>query len=227
MVLACDKFIRSDVYGTEFGTENFDRFVIALADGMGGHKAGEVASSDALENLQFFLNDLPQGLSSCEFNEMMMSWLRSINQIIDSKGHANPSMADMGTTLVAVAYYNHKYYWMNCGDSRLYRLREGKLTQLSTDHSLSNIRGEKRHSNIITNCIGAGCRNSYMDMFEFTDEFLSGDTYMLCSDGLSDMVPDETIERLMNEGASANQLCEAAIAAGGFDNVSVCVFKVD
>ena len=227
MILVCDKFIRSDVYATEFDSENSDRFVIALADGMGGHNAGEVASSDVLANLQFFLNDLPARLSSGEFTEMIMEWLHSVNQIIDSKGHANPSMADMGTTLVAVVFYNNKYYWMNCGDSRLYRLRDGLLTQLSIDHSLNNVRGEKRHSNIITNCIGASCKNSYLDMFDFTDDFLSGDVYMLCSDGLSDMVPDQDIERMMNEDASANQLCEAAIAAGGYDNVSVCIFKVE
>ncbi len=227
MILAYDHFVRSDIYKTEFMTENHDRFVIALADGMGGHKAGEVASSDTLDNLQFFLSDLPSGLSSGEFNEMMDEWLQSINQIIDSKGHVNPEMAEMGTTLVGVVYYNNKYYWMNCGDSRLYRYRDGQLTQLTTDHSLSQARGEKKHSNIITNCIGAGCKNSYIDMFDFTDDFLSGDTYVLCSDGLNDMVPDEKISLLMAQGANANTLCEAAIEAGGYDNVSVCVFKVD
>ncbi|MBQ2209460.1 MAG: serine/threonine-protein phosphatase [Prevotella sp.] len=227
MVLAYDHFVRSDIYQTEFMTENHDRFVIALADGMGGHNAGEVASHDALSNLQYFLSDLPRGLSSGEFNEMMLEWLHSINQIIDSKGRVNPEMIDMGTTLVGVLFYNNKYYWMNCGDSRLYRFRDGKLTQLTTDHSLSNARGEKRHSNIITNCIGGGCKNSYMDMFDFTDDFLSGDTYILCSDGLNDMINDDTICSLVAEGANANGLCEAAIAAGGFDNVSVCVFKVE
>lgn len=227
MVLAYDKLLRSDVYRTEFMTENTDRFIIALADGMGGHKAGEVASSDTLTNLQFFLNDLPQKLSSGEFNEMMVEWLQSINQIISSKGHANPAMSDMGTTLVGVVYYNKKYYWINCGDSRLYRLRDGHLEQITSDHSLSNIRGEKKHSNIITNCIGGGCKNSYMDMFEFTDDFLTGDTYMLCSDGLNDMVSDDIIEAKMNAGANANQLCQVAIEAGGFDNVSVCIFNVE
>lgn len=226
MALANGKFIRSDAYATEFVTENTDRFVIALADGMGGHNAGEVASSDVLENLQFFVNDLPHGLSSCEFSEMMMEWLRSVNQIIDSKGRTNPEMSEMGTTLVGVVNYNNKYYWMNCGDSRLYRLRDGQLSQLSVDHSLNTIKGEKRHSHILTNCIGGGCRNSYMDMFEFTEDLQLGDVYMLCSDGLSDMVQDPVIERLMAEGATANQLCEAAIAAGGFDNVTVIVFKV-
>ena len=115
---------------------------------------------------------------------------------------------------------------MNCGDSRLYRFRQEKLTQLSTDHSLNNLKGEKRHSNIITNCIGGGCKSPYLDLYEFTEDFLSGDVYLLCSDGLSDMVPDESIERLMQANASANRLCEAAIEAGGYDNVSACVFSV-
>ena len=226
MVLAYDKFVRGEAYHTEIVTENVDRFIIALADGMGGHQAGEVASAETLANLHFFINDLPKGLSISEFNEMMVVWLDSINKIIASKGQVDPSKAEMGTTLVAVAYYGGRYYWMNCGDSRLYRLRDGKLTQMSTDHSLSAMKGEKRHSNVITNCIGAGCKNSYMDMYEFTDDFLPGDVYLLCSDGLNDMVSDEIIENLLVDGASANRLCEAAIEAGGYDNVSTCVFSV-
>lgn len=226
MVLAYDKFIRGEAYQTELMTENTDRFVIAVADGMGGHNAGEVASADTLTNLHYFINDLPKGLSAGEFNEMMMEWLSSVNQIITSKGHVNPDMAEMGTTLVGVVFYNGKYYWMNCGDSRLYRFRQGKLKQLSVDHSLNTLKGEKRHSNIITNCIGGGCKSPYLDFFEFTDDFLLGDTYLLCSDGLSDMVPDENMEQLLQENASANRLCEAAIEAGGYDNVSACVFSV-
>lgn len=226
MVFAYDKFVRSEAYQTEFMTENVDRFVIALADGMGGHLAGEVASADTLENLRFFVSDMPKGLSVSEVNKAMEVWLESIHKIITSKGHADPSMEGMGTTLVAVIYYEGKYFWINCGDSRLYRLRDGKLAQLTTDHSLNTLRGEKRHSNIITNCIGAGCKHTYMDMVEFTDDFRQGDVYMVCSDGLSDMVSDDVIEQMMINGVSANRLCEAAIERGGFDNVSVCVFSV-
>lgn len=226
MVFAYDKFVRSEAYQTEFMTENVDRFVIALADGMGGHLAGEVASADTLENLRFFVSDMPKGLSVSEVNKTMEVWLDSIHKIITSKGHADPSMEGMGTTLVAVIYYEGKYFWINCGDSRLYRLRDGKLAQLTTDHSLNTLRGEKRHSNIITNCIGAGCKHTYMDMVEFTDDFRHGDVYMVCSDGLSDMVSDDVIEQMMINGVSANRLCEAAMERGGFDNVSVCVFSV-
>ena len=228
MVLAYDQFIRSDAYQTEFMTENADRFVIALADGMGGHQAGEVASEETLSNLKFFIDDLPRGLASGEFHEMMLEWLKSINQIINSRGLVDQSKLEMGTTLVGVLYYSQRYYWMNCGDSRLYRLRDGKLVQISTDHSLSRVvDGQQKHSNVITNCIGAGIRNSYLDFFDFTDDILEGDTYMICSDGLNDMVPDNIIEQLLNEGCTANHLCEAAIDRGGYDNVSTCVFHVE
>lgn len=227
MVFAYDKFIRSDVYRTEFMTENLDRFVIALADGMGGHNAGEVASSDVLHNLQFFVSDLPRNLASREFTDLMEEWLQSVHKIIESKGRTNPEMASMGTTLVALLNYNQKYYWMNCGDSRLYRVRDGQLIQLTVDHSLNTKQSVQRHSNIITNCIGGGCAHSYIDLQDISDDFLPGDTYMLCSDGLNDMVPDAEIERLLVGGATANELCESAIAAGGYDNVSVCVFRID
>jgi protein phosphatase len=133
----------------------------------------------------------------------------------------------MGTTLVALLYYGNRYFWLNCGDSRLYRLRDANLEQLTTDHSLINENGEKKHSNIITNCIGAGCEDTFIDMIEFTDEFQVGDTYVLCSDGLNDMVPDEIIREMLLNGATANTLCEEAISAGGFDNVSVCVLRVE
>jgi protein phosphatase len=226
MVLAYDKQVRSEAYCTEFESENTDRFVIAVADGMGGHNAGEVASETALSNLKFFLSDMPKGLSSNEFNELMVEWLRSINQTINARGKVNPSLAEMGTTLVAIVYYNGHVFSLNCGDSRLYRFRNGKLTQMTTDHSLNNMTGQKKHSNIITNCIGAGCKNSYMDLLEFTEDFKVGDVYLLCSDGLNDMVDDEDIERLLNDGSSANRLCEEAIANGGFDNVSACVITV-
>ena len=227
MVLAYDKLLRSDVYKTEFMTENTDRFIIALADGMGGHNAGEVASEETLSNLKYFIHDLPRGLAPGEMNEMMVEWLNSINKIINSRGLMDTSKLDMGTTLVGVLYYGERYYWLNCGDSRLYRLRDGQLTQLTEDHSLTKNDGSQRHSNIITNCIGAGFKDSYLDFYEFTNDVLPGDTYLLCSDGLNDMITDLEIQALMVANKTANQLCEAAIEAGGFDNVSTCVFHID
>lgn len=122
MILANDRFIRSDIFQTEFVTENSDRFVVAVADGMGGHNAGEVASELALTNLKYYINDLPRGMTSAEFEEAIIHWLQSANNTINSRGQANKEQANMGTTLVGILYYQEKYYSMNCGDSRLYRL---------------------------------------------------------------------------------------------------------
>lgn len=226
MILVSGKMVRSDSYCTLVSTEGTDRFVIALADGMGGHNAGEIASEDALSNLQFFLGDLPAGLSFEQLQKMLVEWLGSINQTIASKGRVNPNLAEMGTTLVGVIYYNGYFCNVNCGDSRLYRFRDSCLTQLTKDHSLNNLMGEKKHSSVITNCIGAGCKSSYFDMLDLTADILPGDVYLLCSDGLNDMVPDEKIEQLLADGADADRLCEAAIEAGGYDNVSVCIMNV-
>ena len=155
-----------------------------------------------------------------------MGWLESINNYVASKGRADEQFKGMGTTLVGFTYYNHDFYSMNCGDSRLYRFRNHQLVQLSTDHSLSNmVVGEKR-KNIITNCIGGGCISSYIDMVQMTDDVISGDTYILCSDGLTDMLSDEEISILMEQQVDADTLCDAAIEAGGLDNVSCCVITV-
>ena len=226
MILVGSSFIRNDAFKTTIELRPEKRVMLAVADGMGGHNSGEVASSDALHNLHFFFNDIPTGLSAGEFNEMMVVWLDSINAIVDSKGRVDERFKGMGTTLVGIACYGGNFFSMNCGDSRLYRLRNGVLQQLTTDHSLNNMLGSTKHSSIITNCIGGGCKNSYIDIVRMTDDILPSDIYLLCSDGLSDMLTDQQIEILLKSGGDADALCQAAIEAGGYDNVSTCVIEV-
>jgi len=226
MILVDTQFIRDDSYRKKTVLDHDNRLIVAVADGMGGHNRGDIASSDVLHNLQYFFFDIPSSLSAGDFNEAMVGWLDSINNYVASKGRADEQFKGMGTTLVGFTYYNHDFYSMNCGDSRLYRFRNHQLVQLTTDHSLSNmVVGEKR-KNIITNCIGGGCVSSYIDMVQMTDDVFPGDIFILCSDGLTDMVPDEAISILLEQEADADALCDAAIEAGGIDNVSCCVIKV-
>ena len=226
MILVGDRFLRDVSMTDAIDLTGRDRYLLALADGMGGHCSGDVASSDVLYNLHYFFNDMPSHLSVSDFNEAIFEWLESINNIIDSKGHSEPRYRDMGTTLVAFAYYGSEFYWMNCGDSRVYRYHDGQLRQLSTDHSLNNLMGSSEHTNIITNCIGGGCKMSYIDMVTCTPDVQSGDIFLLCSDGLTDMVDDILIQTLLAGGADASALCAAANAAGGYDNVSVCIIRI-
>jgi protein phosphatase len=226
MILVDNHFVRDDDYKTLVTLNHDDRYIIAIADGMGGHNRGDVASSDALHNLQYYYHDIPLGLTASDFNEAIVGWLESINNFVASKGRADEQFKGMGTTLVGVAYYAGDFYSLNCGDSRLYRFREGELTQMTTDHSLNTMLGTAKHSSVITNCIGGGCGNSYIDIVRLTDDIRSGDIYMLCSDGLTDMVHDSLISRMLAVGANADQLCEAAIEKGGLDNVSACVITI-
>jgi protein phosphatase len=157
---------------------------------------------------------------------MIVEWLGSINAIIDSKGRVDEKYKGMGTTLVALAYYEGHFYSMNCGDSRLYRFCDGRLTQLTTDHTFKDVLDTGKRTSVITNCIGGGTRNSYVDMVQMTKDVQPGDIYLLCSDGLTDMLSDQEIETMLKAGADADMLCQAAIQAGGFDNVSVCTIEV-
>ena len=226
MILVDNKFIRNDKHWTMADTSESDRYLMALADGMGGHNSGEVASSEVLHNLQFFFSDLPTNLSVEDFNEVIFEWIGSINNIFESKGYTEKRYLGMGTTLVALAFYGNDVYWMNCGDSRIYMFHDSTLKQLSTDHTLKNLTGTNKHTNVITNCIGGGCKNSFIDIVQLTDNLTEGDIILLCSDGLTDMLTDRELLTLLENGADASKLCNAAELAGGFDNVSACVIKI-
>ena len=95
MILVGSSFVRNDNFSTKIELRPEKRILFAVADGMGGHNSGEVASSDALHNLHFFFNDIPAGLTAGEFNEMMVVWLESINNIIDSKGRVDDRFKGM------------------------------------------------------------------------------------------------------------------------------------
>ena len=226
MVLVDNRFIREDTYKTQIVLGREDRMMIAVADGMGGHNRGDIASNDTLRNLHYFFYDIPSCLNVNDFNEAMAGWLESINNYIASKGRADEQYKGMGTTLVGIAYYNNDFYSLNCGDSRLYRFRNHQLVQLTTDHSLSNLVGDEKRTNVITNCIGGGSKSSFIDMVTMTNDIMSDDVYLLCTDGLTDMLSDKAISELLEGRADANTLCSAAIEAGGIDNVSCCVISI-
>ena len=226
MLLLGEQMVRSGKTSQTVELAPGGRFLMALADGMGGHNCGEVASADTLNSLKFYYNDIPSGMDANAFNEAMCEWLKSINYTIDAKGRTKSECRGMGTTLVALACYEGAFYSLNCGDSRLYYMADGELRQLTIDHSLNNLLGQQKHSNIITNCIGGGCSCSYIDMDEHSALVKPGATFMLCSDGLSDMVSDQEIARLLGNGFGADALCQAAEDEGGRDNVSVIVARV-
>lgn len=205
-----------------------------VADGMGGHQAGDFASSYSvkkiLESISLSLQKNP--------HKIFADAIRYANRELIEKAKANPELKGMGTTVVLLTIIGEKAYVANVGDSRLY-LMEDTLTQITVDHSLVQemIRiGEltkesaRLHpdKNIITRAVGAG-RDINADYFEFT--LTEKSILLMCSDGLSNMVDDEQLAILLKSAKKpekiGKKLIEAANRNGGKDNIAVIVINVD
>lgn len=224
----CKKVRDADCYAS-LDVDN-SNVVVAVADGMGGYACGEVASEMVIDSFSYFVSDLPVGMDEMDFRDSLNEWVFNVTRRVEAASKSDPSMANMGTTLVALVGYGGNFYVVNCGDSRLYMMRDGVLTQLTSDHTPEG-NGEHAHrSHSVTNCIGGGCLYSYLDIENITDIIKADDVFLLCSDGLTDMVSDVAIASVlrMSEGVvNAASLVKAALEAGGGDNVSVCLVKYE
>jgi len=209
-----------------------------LADGMGGHNAGEVASQLAVETveqrlLQAMEEDAPA------YEEVLTDAVQQANTAVYERSMLIADCNGMGTTLVVACFDHDQAHIANVGDSRLYLYRDGELSQLTRDHSLvadlvakgfmsPQEARESPQKNIITRAVGLQAEVE-VDIYE--QGLHAGDLYLLCSDGLSDVVDDATIQGCLEENLSdidalSRQLVDMALQAGGPDNVSVIVVQL-
>lgn len=214
--------------------------VALLADGMGGLQAGEIASAEAVAAVHGFVSAVAE-IDELSLNEA----INTANARVFDLAEFGDDIAALGTTLVvwAVTSGTGRCVVANVGDSRAYQLRDGAFTQLTRDHSVVQqmidagaMSGDEArratNRNVITRAVGLE-REVVADIE--VHDCLSGDVFLLCSDGLSDMLTDATIEdMLVSAGlvdqasleAVADSLVEAANAAGGVDNISVILIVV-
>lgn len=207
-----------------------DRFYI-LADGMGGHLAGEVAAKEAALHFcdavdKYFRSKTPPSVSSARryIGETFISansWIRRL-----SKDH--PDLNGMGTTLCCLLLLENQAIIGHVGDSRIYRYRK-TLSLLTTDHSLEQEMPEKGRAvkHILTRALGISPAIE-PELFEAPSQ--SGDIYLLCSDGLHDALSDKQIESIFRRSPSiketALELIDAAKKGGGHDNITLLLVKV-
>ncbi|MBC7781485.1 MAG: Stp1/IreP family PP2C-type Ser/Thr phosphatase [Proteobacteria bacterium] len=220
-----------------------------LADGMGGYNAGEVASGIAVALIReevkkalleddTLARDEPGVTARAE--RILREQSTKANASIFQSAQKQPQYAGMGTTLVTALFSDNRVTVAHIGDSRLYRLRGDSFEQITRDHSLLQeqidsgmiSKEDARHSmnkNLVTRALGV---DPEVETEIHTYEVLPGDTYLLCSDGLSDMIPEaeihSTIETLKaNLQLAADQLVQTANDYGGRDNVSVVLVQVN
>ena len=206
--------------------KNARPFFVAVSDGMGGHSAGEVASKLVMHKSLEYVLDLASGLSGEQLKANISEFYTKLHEELLQEGVKAPENKGMGATLVGLLFYDGKIFLINIGDSRCYRLRGGILRQLSKDHSFAEYSGiQRKQSHILLNSIGGG-DSVFVDFREVT-EFLSTDDYvLLCSDGLTDMIPDEVMETFLHKSPGINRLLEEAKRAGGKDNISIVMIEI-
>lgn len=225
-------------------TSNEDSFVanpdtrlLLVADGMGGHAAGEIASQIAASTINDWVTSHRAGTD--DLGEMLRKGAQEANARVYEAQREDPTLAGMGSTLTAMLFQDHRYYIAHVGDSRAYRLRGGGLEQLTRDHSLvwhlyENGVLEKadltRHpqKNLITRSIGS---HPQVDIDIEEGEAQAGDVYLLCSDGLTDGISEDKLcQKLADPSRSPQEIAEdlvnAANEAGGPDNITVVLIRL-
>lgn len=224
--------------------------LLVVADGMGGANAGEVASAIAIETIQeeFATDKIKEALAEDTENvdkrvqEFMKAAVKQADLNILNHSKEDSSTIGMGTTIVMAWLLGKKAYICWCGDSRCYVLNKRKgLVQLSKDHSLvqelvdrGELSPELMHehpmSNVITRCLGETDKRAEPDSRVYN--LRDGDCIMLCSDGLCGLVSDEAISDTMeghleNPMECKNELISAALASGGYDNVTIALAMIE
>jgi PPM family protein phosphatase len=220
-----------------------DSACLVLADGMGGHRAGEVASRMATEAIFNELKSrVPEFGNAAGERSPRLTVERSIkraNKSVYAAAQANPAYHGMGTTVVAAVFYDNAIALGHLGDSRVYRLRDGALQILTRDDSLlldqvelgiiaAADASDSHNRSLVTRALGIG---ESVSPHLHEEAVLPGDIFLVCSDGLNDLVDDADIELILhsldsNPALAAQHLVQAAKDNGGYDNVSVILAKV-
>ncbi len=216
--------------------------VAVLADGMGGYNAGEIASGMATafikSELSRWLLEAGPVAQAKEIRRAMEICVDNANLAIFNSANANPAYAGMGTTLVLAVFRDGKLTVGHIGDSRCYRYRDRAIAQITKDHSLLQeqidagmITAEQAAVSPIKNLVTRALGVEQSVLLEVNElQIQAGDVYLMCSDGLSDMVDDEVIARIVAEGSGLSQMADDLVAAannnGGKDNISVVIVAV-
>ncbi len=220
-----------------FADANEYRGLFMVADGMGGHAAGEVASQMAVEVVSVDLEKL-KDLESADALEMVSLALRHANRSVFERSAAERDKMGMGSTASVLVLGDERFIIGHLGDSRIYLFRDGELRQITHDHSVVQEQidaglitrdAAKNHkqSNVITRCVGMGWDVEP----DITDgDVRQGDVFLLASDGLTGMVDDWRLQQLLGSRATPDRLVDAMIseanARGGVDNITVVVVRV-
>ncbi len=224
IILVDKKVIRDASYTTDIEVGS-DFVPFAVSDGLGGAEGGEIASELVITMFEEFVEGLSGDATTEQVIEQINSWAAVTNRLVLQRGEILGNHG-MGTTLTAMITSDESTVLLNSGDSRVYRFRDGILRRMTTDHSLRELTGDPdTPDNLMYNAFGS-TNYFFIDTFELSGFVFPDDVFLICSDGLSDFVKDDTIEEIMGGDKVVDNLLKSAYEAGGKDNVSIILIKI-
>lgn len=237
-----DSYLVVDQYCTHYNLQKFGMFFV-IADGMGGHAAGKIASKMACEEaVSAYYNDDVIFQNTMDDSELKVRRLEktlwSVHNKIINFAREHDELRGMGTTLSTLALTNDKTLIAHVGDSRIYRFRNHSCERMTVDHTECQVlidkgkiqpghEGNHCYRHIITQALGGN--NDLASVFTRVESVQRGDVFLLCTDGLHDLVTDNEIGKILVEHSllqtTSDELVQAAIRKGGHDNVTVIVIQ--
>jgi protein phosphatase len=221
-------------------------YAMFIADGMGGHSAGEIASKLAISTFVGLVLNVPDWILRLdeesyeqEIRERATERYGQVKEVMSDRAEADPALRDFGTTMTMALSLGQSLFIAHIGDSRAYLFRQRMLCQMTRDHTLAQALADAGHitheeiashrlRHVLLKSLGPQCEKAQPDVLQPVT-LADGDCLLLCTDGLTDMISDEKITEILGKGEAADKLCqelvEQALEAGGKDNVTVVVAR--
>jgi len=219
-----------------------DKGLAVLADGMGGHRSGEIASDLAVKTVtDYMLSHIDDAADDMQTLMSLGTAVELANQVILRESLQSPELRGMGTTIVVTCFRGDRLYYAHVGDSRIYLYQDGKLTPLTKDHSLVQLMVDQGRFESVDDAVKAGVGSNMLTRglgveeqveVDVSDRLIDRDAiYLLCSDGLTGMLSEQHIAEIISKNttdldAAVEVLIAESLHAGGFDNVTAVLLSV-
>ena len=228
MILVGNDLLRNAAKRYEFDFSTYDfPFIIAVADGLGGHKSGAVASEYVIKLMAKAVKELPPNLRPSIVKSYFTATSKTIHDCMLDEGNIDFSKKGMASTFSAVLFYNKRIFLIHVGDSRVYLYSSSRkeLKRLSRDHNLQELTGnDSAIKTAIINAFGAE-KDIFIDFKEITTKLHDNDCLLVCTDGLTKELTDEEIAEKLALDNAYIKLTDTAKKQGGNDNISIAVIR--
>lgn len=225
IALIQDETVTETPLSRRFDLDRDAPVIIAIADGMGGNQGGALAGHFAITEVKEWIKEVRPDTTYSQFIDEFDSLIEQIILKMTALSKKSAALSAMGTTLAGIIFNYRFVAAFNIGDSRIYRLHNNWLRQITVDHSLQQLRGNLQSAHFIYNAISAN-EKAFVDYFDLTHKVMADNIFLICSDGLSNRLTDDEMQQILTTDDPVTSLIEKANQRGGPDNITAVLIQI-